>query len=356
MKKTVIYIYPWISSFIKKDIDFLSKDNIVKSPQHSWIDKKLIPIRFVQQFFFLINNLHSCQAIFVMFGGYWSFLPSLLGKLWGKPVFIIPGGTDCVSFPAFNYGSLRKPLLALFIKWSYQLSLRLIPVDESLAFSEYEYHEDCINYSQGFKYHFPQLKTPYTVVHNGFDPDFFGLSDKAKIHNSFIVVAAVNDMIRFKLKGIDIVFELAFEYSNCSFTIVGIQKSVTDQLGEVPENVQILPFLSQDQFIEYLYVSEFVLQLSVSEGFPNSLCEAMLCRCIPIGSSVGAIPLIIGDTGFVMKSSNMGYIKERFNEILELTPTKRAELGKNARKRIAEYFHISKREDSFRELMRNPFK
>jgi glycosyltransferase involved in cell wall biosynthesis len=288
-----------------------------------------------------------------MFGGYWSLLPSVFGRLTGKTVFIIPGGTDCVSFPFFRYGSLRKPLLAAFIKWSYQWCTRLIPVDESLAYSNYSYHEECVNQNQGFKYHFPKLETPYTVVHNGFDPVFFSAPTKPKNHNSFIVVAPVNDMIRFRLKGIDIVFELASKFKDCYFTLVGLQNNVTDQLGEIPENVLILPFLPQNQFIEHLLESEFVLQLSVSEGFPNSLCEAMLCECIPIGSSVGAIPLIISDTGFIMNSSNLGYIKERFTRILELTDAERKELGVNARERIIKNFHISKREASFRELIQS---
>jgi glycosyltransferase involved in cell wall biosynthesis len=351
MKTTIVYIYPWKASFIQKDIEFLSRAYRVVSPSHVWVNKNLIPLRFVQQFFFLLRNIFSCRGIFVMFGGYWSLLPALFGKVTGKPVYIIPGGTDCVSFPSLDYGSLRKPLLSRFIKWSFQYCNCLLPVDESLVYCDYHYYEKADYKNQGFRFFFPEIKTRHQVVYNGFDPAFFDGPAHARIPDSFIVVAPVGDMVRFKLKGIDIVLELAASFRQCSFTLIGVTGNVAGQLVDVPGNVKILPFVPQDELKQYLLKTEFVLQLSISEGFPNSLGEAMLCGCIPVGSSVGAIPNIIGDTGFVMESSNINYIREKFRQVLALSPEERVEAGKRARSRIIENFHISRREKQFYDLI-----
>ncbi len=353
MKQSILYIYPSYASFVKKDIDILSKKYSVKSPKHNWTDKKWTPLRFFQQFYFLSRHILDCRIVFVMFGGYWSFLPSVFGKVFNKRVYIILGGTDCVSFPSINYGSLRKPLLATFIKWSYQLCEKLIPVDESLVYCDYNYLENSQVKHLGFKHFFPKLSTPYKVIYNGFDPATFEEPVNPKTQNSFIVVAYISNMMRLKLKGIDIVLKLAESYKQCSFTVIGIQKSVADRLAIVPDNVVLLPFLPQNQFKSNLLQSEFVLQLSISEGFPNSLCEAMLSGCIPIGSSVGAIPQIIDDTGFIIENSNIEYIKRKIRQIIELTDDKKLELAAKARKRIIDNFHISRREKRFEELIRD---
>ena len=348
---SILYLYPTPSSFVKKDIRFLSKGYSVKSPTHTWNNKWLVPLRFLQQFIFLSRHIFSCQAVFVMFGGYWSFLPALFGKIANKPVYIILGGMDCVSFPTLHYGNLRKPVLAMFIKWSYQLSTTLIPVDESLVYCEYKYYDASRYKYQGYKYHFPRITTPYKVIHNGFDSSAFKPSGTKKIGNSFIAVALIPNMMRFKLKGADIVVMLAQHFRHCTFTIVGISKSVIDQAGAIPENLQFLPPLPQDQLSATLSQNEFVLQLSISEGFPNSLCEAMLCGCIPIGSSAGAIPHIISDTGYVMESADEESIKRKFQDIVELSGEKKMDLAARARNRVIDNFDISRREKSFGELL-----
>jgi len=351
MKQYIIYIYPSYSSFIKKDIDFLSKKFTLKSPKHNWLNSKLAPIRFVQQFFFLIKNIHSCKVIYVMFGGYWSLLPTIFAKVFNKPVYIILGGTDCVSFPSLKYGSLRKPILAYFIKWSYKLCDKLLPVSESLVFCENNYYHKSKYKHQGYKFFFPDISTPYKVIYNGFDINYFNDNKHEKISNSFICIAVINDMLRFKLKGIDIILKLANIYQDCSFTIIGISKNVIQQLSFIPENVNIYPFLCQDDFKKYLLKSEFIMQLSISEGFPNSLCEAMLCRCIPIGSSVGAIPNIIKDSGYIIESSKIKYIETKFNDIISSNKTDRQDLAEKARNRIINNFSISKRQNAFYELI-----
>ena len=351
MKEKIIYIYPEPSTFIQRDINFLSRKFEVIVPGHDWKSKPATPLNFLKQFVFLSRHLQGSRAVFVMFGGYWSFLPALAGKITGRPVYIIPGGTDCVSFPSLKYGSLRKPLMRTFIRWSFRLCRGLLPVDGSLVQSNYLYHSGSGNSLQGYRHFFPEIKTPFRVIHNGFDPDFFFSDPDAKVKDTFIAIAPVASMMRLRVKGIDLLMFLAGQFSHCSFRIIGVSDEIMRKLEPTPANVKMHPFLPQSEFRTYLAESQFVLQLSVSEGFPNALCEAMLCHCIPIGTAVGAIPEIIGETGFLVNSPDRDYLVRKFSEILATESQERRILGMKARQRIADNFHISKREEAFFEVL-----
>lgn len=351
MREKILYISPEDSTFTRKDITFLSKRFEVMCPSHKWTSKAATPLSFVRQSLFLCRHLKGSVAVFVMFGGYWSLLPSIAGKITGIPVYIIPGGTDCVSFPSLGYGSLRKPLMRAFIRWSFSLCTELLPVHESLVESRYSYREPADYPVQGYRFFFPGITTPHRVINNGFDPDFFVCEQYRKRDDSFIVIAPVSNMTRVKVKGIDLVLMLAGQFSHCSFTVIGISDSVAGKLGPLPGNVALQPYMPQEEFLILLCESQFVLQLSVSEGFPNALCEAMLCRCIPVGSSVGPVPEIIGETGFVMESPEREYLLNRFREIILTGSAERHELGLKARERIAEKYHISLREKAFLSLI-----
>lgn len=349
--KKLLYIYPERSSFIQKDINFLSLRYRVVLPGHDWKNKSRTPLNFLKQLIFLCRNLPGSKAVFVMFGGYWSFLPALAGKITGIPIYIIPGGTDCVSFPALGYGSLRKPVMRTFIRWSFTLCTELLPVDESLVISQYNYHPDSDYPMQGFRFFFPRLKTPYRVINNGFDPEFFNSDPGLKKEDSFIAVAPVNNLMRVRVKGVDTVIMLARKFGTCSFAIVGLSDDVAAKLEPLPANLKIHRFMPQEQFMALLAESRYVLQLSVSEGFPNALCEAMLCHCIPVGSAVGPVPSIIGDAGYVMDSPDPEYLTSRMQEILCTDAATRHQMGIKARERIAAFYHISRREKAFMQLL-----
>ena len=79
----------------------------------------------------------------------------------------------------------------------------------------------------------------------------------------------------------------------------------------------------------------------MSEGFPNALCEAMLCGCIPIVSAVGAMPMIVGDTGFVLRQKEVTQLKKLIDSVLHLENTEALIL--KCRQRIIENFPIEKR-------------
>lgn len=343
MKEKIIYIYPASASFIKKDIELLQKNYEVLSPEYNWINKKKLLLNFVKQFLFLLKNITKVKAVFVMFGGYWSFLPVLFGKLFNKKILVILGGTDCVSFPNYNYGSLRKPLMRWFIKKTYQYADKLLPVDESLVFNEYSYDENAHYKYQGYSYFFKNIKTPFKVIENGFNNNLFKESLQ-KEKNTFIVLAKAESDQRVRIKGIDKVLFLAEQFPNCNFTIIGLNIVKAGLQNKIPKNVSVFPFLKPIEFIKYLQSHQYVIQLSISEGFPNALCEAMLCNCIPIVSNVGAMPKIIEDSGYLMKSSNNKYLKDEFKKVLNTTSEENLIKAKKARFIIKNKYDISRRE------------
>jgi glycosyltransferase involved in cell wall biosynthesis len=119
------------------------------------------------------------------------------------------------------------------------------------------------------------------------------------------------------------------------------------QLGKVPDNLALIAFLPPAEFVPMLQRTEFYLQLSISEGFPNALCEGMLCGCIPIGSQVSSIPMIIGDTGFIIERSDLDVVRGRFAEILRTSAAERLVLAEAARARIMTHFTLAQREAAF---------
>ncbi|MCX6233239.1 MAG: glycosyltransferase family 4 protein [Bacteroidetes bacterium] len=350
--KKIVYISPVQSTFVTKDINLLSGRFTLLNPKHPWNNKFLTPLVFIMQAFFLLRHQFSIKAIFIMFAGYWSLLPTLWGRLFNKPVYIILGGTECVSFPSIDYGSLRKPFLRMVIKWSFQYCKCLLPVDESQVKSENTYYEGVDSQTQGFKYFFPKLSTPYKVIHNGFDITFWKRDPtQVKNHGTFITVAYINNSAGIKLKGIDLIMQLTVMFPENKFIIIGIDPKIRNEFIGIPSNLTLYNSMSPEKIRGFLAECEFYLQLSISEGFPNSLCEAMLCECIPIGSKVGGIPFIIGKSGVIISRRDESIIESEIINLLNLEEKERKKLGREARKRIVENFAIDKREKAFMRLL-----
>jgi glycosyltransferase involved in cell wall biosynthesis len=351
MKDRIIYISPDEATFTRRDINFLSKNYEVITIKQPWGIKSRIPGNLVRQFFFLIKHLPGSKAVFIMFGGYWSFLPALLGKLIHKPVFIIPGGADCVSFPEYNYGSLRKPLMRRIIKWSYTLAERILPVSETLVKVDYSYDPGVKATKQGYMNFFPGLRTPYSVIYNGFDADFWQMQGETKDNSHVTTIATVTDHTRFKVKGIDLVIDIAMQFPEHFFHIVGMSDQFRKTLGELPGNVIIHGYMSSEELRDLLSKSRFYLQLSISEGFPNALCEAMLCECIPVGSAVGAIPFIIGESGALLEHKNPELATGLISRLIAMSPEELNDQGKKARNNIVNRFPLDTREKAISELI-----
>jgi len=352
LKPNLLYFYPKKATFVAKDINILEVVYKVKTQNLKWTNKSLLPLNFIKQLLFILKNLKNTPVFMVMFGGYWSFLPALIGKIFGKKVYIILGGTDCVSFPEFTYGSLRKQPLKWFIKKSYQWCTRLLPVADSLIYTDYNYLPNSRYKNQGVKAFFKNLKTPYTVISNGFDASYWNVNKKNVTQKSFISIAYVSDATRLTLKGFDTIIKLAQQFKEATFTLVGLSKNEINKL-ELPTNIKVYENLSSEKIKEQLAKNQFYLQLSLSEGFPNALAEAMLCQCIPIGTAVGGVPKIISNFGVVLHKQDFNVLKNEVQKLITLPQLELKEKGLAVREQIATNFSLENRAKMLLNIIAN---
>lgn len=342
-KPKLIYIYPSRSSFINSDIEFLSKHFEVKIQNLQWQNPKKLLLNWTFQKLFLLKNIWNAKAIVISFAGYFSLIPIVFGSISGKKTVLILNGTDCVSFPKYNYGSLRKPLLRFFVKKSQQFATTLLPVDTSLIQQNHTFDENVTNKKQGFKTFFPKITTKTKVIPNGFDIDFWHFSLQHKKTKDFITVVGANKKSTAIFKGIDLICEVAKQYPTKTFAIVGLGNNVQQQF-KTPKNVQFYPFVAKETLKELYQECQFYLQLSINEGFGCALAEAMLCGCIPIVSNSGALPNVAGKTAFLVEKRSVANLKTVLKEAINVSEEEKKVLFAESRAHIVNNFNISKRE------------
>lgn len=307
----ILYIHIGLSSFVKKDIHILKSEFNVFELYFNVNNKKRIPLEFLKQFYKLAVLSRKTNCFVIQFAGFHSVLPVLFSKILKKKSIIVLGGTDCVSFPSINYGNFNRYFLAKATKLSLNLTNLLLPVDDTLVKYKYTYQSEDFDH-QGYLFHAPNVKTKSEVIYNGYDSIEWDSHSEIKEENSFVTIAAnLGSRFGIQLKGIDLFIELASFFPDYKFYIVGgygIQIPLTD-------NVILLENIKNEELPSFLSSKQYYLQLSMSEGFPNALCEAMLCNCTPIVSNVGAMPKIVDNEELILKEKDINQLVEIIKKI-----------------------------------------
>lgn len=341
-KHHIIYCYTAKSPFVDKDVAILTERFEVRQFHFDSTNKRKLLLVFVHQLGFLTRYIFGTKLLVNQFAGLHSFLPVLFSRLFFKKSIMVAGGTDCVAFPSIRYGNFANPKIRFFTKFSFKNASLILPVHDTLVYCDYTYQNQDYPH-QGIKFFIPELKTKTVVIHNGYDSNYWKRGEVAKNKNSFLTaVAYVNSRFTMTLKGLDLYIELARKFPECTFTLLG--GSSLDFIDK-PANLKIVANIWGEKLVALFSSHQFYVQLSVSEGFPNALSEAMLCECLPLVSAVGGMPDIVGETGFVLK-------KRDANELFKLaelamSSTQLNELGKSARERIATNYTFENRRVNF---------
>lgn len=343
--KQVLYAYQKLNAITQRDIDLLGT-NYKVSINAFFYRKKTGVLKALWKDFWkalFVWNKADFSLIVVRFAGYHGLIPLIFAKLNKIPALVIVGGTDAACLPGINYGNYRNKLLGFISNSNFRLAKNTIFVHESLIYQKYTYDVNEPS-EQGVKAFYKGTLNPF-VVYNGYDADVFKPLDNIERQPRTCITAAgdLSTDVMVRRKGVDVILKTARLCPEFTFTLVG-SLSLPSHYYPLPNNVTLVDFLGKDALIKAFTSHQYYLQISMFEGFPNALSEAMLCECIPVGSSVSGIPFIIENTGVVVG-------KRSEESLAKALKNNKIKDGKLARDRIKQSFTWEMRVENFMSVI-----
>jgi len=346
-RRTLTYIKPSNSPFIITDQKLLEKHyNIIPFLVKQRGKKSKFFMDLFSLAFFLLRNTGNSEIFICWFGDYHAAIMVLVGRILKKKSIIIAGGQEAICYKELGKGVYLKKIRGWCVKYALRNATLILPNHASLIYHENFFYNPDNPHIDGIRHYIKDIKGEIIVVPNGID---FSRIDRnpeiKKIPNLVLTVGSMNTKADFYNKGFDLFIELSRLHPDKEFVLIGVRKAY---LGWIEENFKVseiknllfIPTFCPDEILtDYFNKAKVYLQVSITEGMPVSLGEAMLCECIPVGSNVNGIPDAIADTGVLVYKRDVNELSEALSKAFKLNT------GATARKHTLEHFSMAQREE-----------
>lgn len=345
--------------FITNDIDILSKEYSVKLMNFKSRKNALILFSLIHQFFYLLFNLWRYDLVYIWFADYLSFYPVLFARIFSKKSIICAGGYEATYIPEINMGvftnaSISKSVRAFCVRYSLKNCTCILPVDETLIEHTNEFIYSDIPgkapLKDGIKQFIPGIKTKFQTMYLGYDSELFKKPGNISKERSVVSAGLIVNDDEFRRKGFDLLINAAKQMSGVKFVLIGFNdESMNKYKNAVSSNVELYGIVPYSKLIKEYCRAKVYAQFSMFEGMPSSICEAMLCECIPVGSAVNGIPKIINGCGMIIKNKNVNEVCASIAEALDMEQS----AGITAREHIKNSFNFNIRRTQLLKLVDN---
>lgn len=168
--------------------------------------------------------------------------------------------------------------------------------------------------------------------------------DPIKDHETFLKAASIllqkEEDIRFACVGPD---------------WKGRSKSLMEMAGSLRLTKHLFWEGERDDMASVYNALDILTLCSTSEGFPNTVAEAMACQVPCVVTDVGDCAYLVGDTGIVVPPGDPVALARAWEEMLSLDLE---EMGRRARERIVKHFSLERMVDRtvkvFEEVLGRP--
>jgi glycosyltransferase involved in cell wall biosynthesis len=300
-----------LSTFAKRDIEILRKKYSVKVLNYN-------RVRDAYKILLQCLNSHATFCWFAWDHAAWGVRFS---RLLGKKSVVIVGGFGVVNMPEINYGNMLNETNAKRTIYALRNASQVLAVSKSLRDDANKYCERDI-----------------PVVYHGFDYNKFVPGGKK---DPIVITVGQINKSNLQRKGLETFVKAASYLKDVQFYLIGgYDETTLDYLkGFATPNITFTGFVGKEELLEYLQRAQVYLQVSSHEGFGCSLAEAMLCECLPVVTECGAIPEVVGETGYYVPFDDPKATADGIKQALQ-----DSEKGKEARERIKTHFPLEKRE------------
>ena len=311
--KVALVYYSSFSSFIRNDYNILSKHFEVRK----------VNIGSTHDITKLGKAIYWCDLSFTWFAGEHAFPAVAFSKALGKRSLVVAGGYDVACDREIGYGQFT-------LNWHKRAMTKFVleQADTILAVSDFTRREV-------LKRSRPRR---LQMIYNGVETGRFSPGDVPKEDLVLTVGGISHDTL--KRKGLEAFVKSAKFVPEARFALVGKDSDgSTEYLRSIaPENVEFAGMVSDEDLLKWYRRAKVYVQASAYESFGMALAEAMLCECVPVATDRGALPEVVGNTGFFISYGDVKEMAEKIREALA------SEKGPEARRRITTTFSIRQRE------------
>ncbi len=298
-RKRILFTSTFATPFINNDKIFLSK----------YFELNFINEKGIYFYIKLFRYILKSDISYSWFLSTYSASVILLMALLKRKRVVTLGGVDVAKEKSLSYGIWNNPLKSLYLKFALKRATYIFAVDESLK------KEIILRTNYEFKNIY--------VIPTSVDSNFW--KPKGIKSEQILMVANASEKNRLKLKGVDFFSEIAKSLPEYKFVLIGIKNELHNYLPKL-KNLTILEFVEQSELLKWYQASKVYCQLSLREGLPNTLLEAMSCGCIPIGTKVGGIETLISNSGYFVSIEDTSNIKSIFIKALTSPDSKSIEI------------------------------
>ena len=284
-RKTILFVYTGLSTFVKTDFEILSSSHSVKKYHFAPVKGVLKnAMEIFRQFFFLLIYGWKFDLFYCWFADYHSLLPVLFAKIFRKKAIVVIGGYDVCRIRKFNYGAFCTSFRGWFCGSSMRFADCILPVS---GYVDRKAKVIAPRAQRKMIYNCVSLEdTPVNGLHKT---------------DTVLTVGLIDNERTFYLKGIDTFIETARLLPGFRFEIVGINRSkLGHKLGNLPGNITLYNKVKPKELSAFYLYAKIYCQLSRSESFGVSIAEAMSYGDFPIVTQEGGMPEVVGSAGAVV--------------------------------------------------------
>lgn len=322
-----------LKDYVGKDSAKLSVPNVFSTIQSlGWI------YRFMNILNTPVPKVDVCHSAAAAFCG----LPCIISKLVDKSGFLL---TEHGLYIREQYLSLSQRSYPTFLS---DFLVKLIHFVTGMNYHFADQISPVCSYNTRWELEFGVKQEQLNVIYNGVDSSVFKPKE-AENRSKEVVVAALARIdpikdIETMIKAAEIVCK---KRENVKFIVYG-SVSVEGYYQKCLELVKELGlqkkfiFAGHTSDVVGAYRSGDIIALSsISEAFPYSVIEAMMCEKPVIATDVGGIAEAVGDTGILISPRDYEAFAEGIIKLVD-DPTLRETMGTEGRNRAVNFFSIKK--------------
>ena len=310
------------AGFIRTDLELLRRiEDVVAVP----------PSRLPRPWF-KVRALRRTRLAYAWFADLSNVDTGILCSLLHKPFVLCVAGYELADLPEIGYGLQGRRLLRSTVRSTVRHADLLLFLTEELL--------------REARARYPEAAERMRVLPPAFDASFWTPATGGPRSDVTSVIAA-DELPRFRVKGGTALLDAARRMPSQQFALVGVRPSLHEKLrSQVPPNVRVLGRIGRDALRDQYRRSAVIVQPSLREVFPNAVCEAMLCGCIPAVSDLPSMREAVGDVGFIARPT-AEEVSEALAHALAAPDSYRA----RARARIADGYGIERRLQGLQALL-----